>query len=178
MECRWREGATRVNLSRPRAAAERGGKAKKASKEQRARPLVQIHGAISNRIPGRHVKEGSTGFYRKQSVKRKAARVGFSPRSIHGPLAKWLQATPSAECVNRLGSAASRWRARPDSSLPCDLASAKPISSPAISWAPRLFERAILVGANVGPIPARRASNVDRRRIRRITRSDRSRPRF
>jgi hypothetical protein len=42
--------ATRKNLSRVGAAAERGGQAKKAGADQRARRFLQNHGAISNTI--------------------------------------------------------------------------------------------------------------------------------
>src|SRR5262249_38087789 len=44
--CRAGLSTARIDLSRPDAAAERGGKTKK-SEDQRARPLVQSHGAIS-----------------------------------------------------------------------------------------------------------------------------------
>jgi hypothetical protein len=42
--------ATRVNLSRLGAGAERDGKTEKTGQDERARPLVQSHAAISDAI--------------------------------------------------------------------------------------------------------------------------------
>ena len=80
--------ATRVNLSRPGAAAERGGKAKKAGADQRARPCPRSWRNLQFDRRERKVKEGLRAFYRKQWAKRKAAQVESGPLPASCPFCR------------------------------------------------------------------------------------------